>query len=91
VKKGPPTTVFATLKALAKQAIAIDAGPVAANPSPLQRRVGLESLLGWRKWLPLRRRSNVLSRRDTERLYAHIRTRFDADEARYQVLVLEAA
>jgi hypothetical protein len=91
VKKGPPTTVFATLKALAKQTIAIDAGPGAANPSPLQRRVGLKSLLGWRKWLPLRRRSNVLSRRETARLYAHIRAQFDADEARLAALMEKAA
>ena len=49
MKKGPATTVSATLKALAKQASAIDAGSVAANPSPLQRRVGLESLLECQK------------------------------------------
>ncbi len=42
MKNGAPTTVSATLKALAKQAIAIDAASVDANPSPLLRRVGLE-------------------------------------------------
>jgi hypothetical protein len=32
----------------------------------------------------LRRRSNALTTREAERLYAHIRAQFDADEARYR-------
>jgi hypothetical protein len=32
----------------------------------------------------LRRRSNTLKPREAERVYAHIRAQFDADEARYQ-------
>jgi hypothetical protein len=31
----------------------------------------------------LRRRSNALKPREAERLYAHIRAQFDADEARH--------
>jgi hypothetical protein len=39
----------------------------------------------------LRRRSNTLKPREAERLYAHIRAQFDADEARYQALLRRAA
>jgi hypothetical protein len=39
----------------------------------------------------LRRRSNTLKPREAERLYAHIRAQFDADEARYQALLRSAA
>ena len=39
----------------------------------------------------LRRRSNALKPREAERLYAHIRAQFDADEARYQALLRRAA
>jgi hypothetical protein len=39
----------------------------------------------------LRRRSNTLKPREAERLYAHIRAQFDADEARYQAAMQRAA
>jgi hypothetical protein len=39
----------------------------------------------------LRRRSNTLTPREAERLYAHIRAQFDADEARYQALLRRVA
>ncbi len=41
--------------------------------------------------LLLRRRSSSLTPREAERLYAHIRAQFAADEARYEALLRRAA
>jgi hypothetical protein len=78
VKKGSRVTDSATFQALAKRIPAIDAASVAVNLSPLMRRVG--------HFLTFFRRRDTLTRRQAERLFAHIRAQSDVEEARREAL-----